>query len=107
MSGRISSLVVASAGVLALVTAAPAHGAQAVASPSDVSAPPCVQWSAGWRYTLVTNGCDTAQRITVTYTSGADIPCRTAGPGDTVTFPGYGTQGDSVLGVVLCPTSPR
>ncbi|MFJ3931436.1 alpha-amylase [Streptomyces sp. NPDC090029] len=66
-------------------------------------APGCVTHSSGWRYTFVTNGCADPQRVTVAYLDGTAVPCRTAAPGGTVTFPGYGTQGNRVLSVDLCP----
>ncbi|MFC8918007.1 alpha-amylase [Streptomyces sp. NPDC057116] len=66
------------------------------------AAPSCVQYSTSWRYTFVTNTCDATQHVTVEYRDGTVVPCRTAGPGDTVTFPGYGTGDNGVQGVVLC-----
>ncbi|MBQ0986530.1 alpha-amylase [Streptomyces sp. F63] len=94
-------LLVAAAG---LARPGAAYGATAgePGEPVSVSAPACVRYEASWRYTFVTNGCDTAQRFTVRYRDGATPPCRTAAPGDTVTFPGYGVGGDEVLGVDLC-----
>ena len=75
---------------------------QAGAATVGEAAPPCVQYSTSWRYTFVTNTCDAAQHVTVEYRDGTAVPCRTAGPGDTVTFPGYGTGDNGVQGVVLC-----
>ncbi|WP_311137466.1 alpha-amylase [Streptomyces sp. I6] len=66
-------------------------------------APGCVQYAATWRYTHVTNACDTAYRLTVEYPDGTGVPCREAQPGATVTFPGYGPGGNGVLRVRLCP----
>ncbi len=68
-------------------------------------APDCVQASAGWRYTFVTNGCDSPHHLTVRYADGTDVPCRSVSPGDSATFPGYGTQGNRVLGPDLCPSA--
>ncbi|WP_307122929.1 alpha-amylase [Streptomyces sp. B1I3] len=64
--------------------------------------PPCVQYSTSWRYTFVTNSCDATQYVTVEYRDGSTVPCRTAGPGDTVTFPGNGTMDNGVRAVILC-----
>ncbi|MFF8827983.1 alpha-amylase [Streptomyces sp. NPDC015131] len=80
----------------------PAAGAEASAA-THTGAPSCLTYSASWRYTLVTNGCDGTHDITVDYLDGTSVPCRTARPGDTVTFPGRGTGGNDVLGVSLCP----
>lgn len=94
-------LLVAAAG---LAQPGAAYGATAGEpdGPVSVPAPACVRYEAGWRYTFVTNHCDTSQRFTVSYRDGATPPCRSAAPGDTVTFPGYGVGGDEVLGVNLC-----
>ncbi|MGW7052777.1 alpha-amylase [Streptomyces sp. NPDC054887] len=96
---------VASAALLAVgacLTQAPGVGA---AVQSGEPAPSCVQYSTSWRYTFVTNTCDATQHITVEYRDGSAVPCRTAGPGDTVTFPGYGTQDNDVRAVTLCAST--
>ncbi|MEV3991466.1 alpha-amylase [Streptomyces sp. NPDC049837] len=80
---------------------AQAPGAGAATSGGE-AAPSCVQYSTSWRYTFVTNTCDSTQHVTVEYRDGTTVPCRTANPGDTVTFPGYGTGDNAVLGVALC-----
>ncbi|MFD9967452.1 alpha-amylase [Streptomyces sp. NPDC059011] len=87
----------------ALLSAGAAQAAPAPAGGGE-PAPGCVQYAASWRYTHVGNGCDTAYRLTVEYDDGTDVPCREAQPGTTVTFPGYGTGGNAVLGVRLCPS---
>ncbi|MGW7198066.1 alpha-amylase [Streptomyces chryseus] len=79
-------------------------GAEA-ASRSE-TAPSCVHYSTSWRYTFVTNTCDSTQHVTVEYRDGSTVPCRTAGPGDTVTFPGYGTGDNGVRAVLLCAAAP-
>jgi hypothetical protein len=72
------------------------------AAASGEAAPSCVQFSTSWRYTFVTNTCASSQHVTVEYRDGTSVPCRTAEPGDTVTFPGYGTGDNDVLGIALC-----
>ncbi|GAA2408211.1 hypothetical protein GCM10010420_40540 [Streptomyces glaucosporus] len=73
------------------------------ASDGGGAVPACVQVSAGWRYTFVANGCDTPWHGTVEYADGQDVPCRTAAPGETVTFPGHGTGDNRVIGLRACP----
>ncbi|AWK11754.1 alpha-amylase [Streptomyces spongiicola] len=97
---RISASVVGAA-VMAVLTTAGAAAAAPAAGEGE-SAPGCVQYAATWRYTHVTNACDTAYRLTVEYTDGTAVPCRDAQPGATVTFPGYGPGGNGVLRVRLC-----
>ncbi|MEU1122833.1 alpha-amylase [Streptomyces sp. NPDC005899] len=65
-------------------------------------APDCVTYSADWRYTFVTNNCSDTHTVQVVYRDGTTVPSRVAPPGAFVTFPGYGTSGNQVLGVVLC-----
>ncbi|MFF8290181.1 alpha-amylase [Streptomyces sp. NPDC016309] len=98
-----STIRVAAAGLLA-IAAGFAQAPGAVAATSAEVAPSCVEYTTSWRYTFVTNGCDAPQHVTVEYRDGSSVPCRTAEPGDTVTFPGYGTGDNRVVGVVLCPT---
>ncbi|MEV0962789.1 alpha-amylase [Streptomyces sp. NPDC049910] len=98
---RISASVVGAAVMVALSTAGAA--AAAPAAGGGEPAPGCVQYAATWRYTHVTNACDTAYRLTVEYPDGTGVPCREAQPGATVTFPGYGPGGNGVLRVRLCP----
>nr|P01093.2 RecName: Full=Alpha-amylase inhibitor Haim-1; AltName: Full=Haim I [Streptomyces griseosporeus] len=69
-----------------------------------IAAPACVHFTADWRYTFVTNDCSIDYSVTVAYGDGTDVPCRSANPGDILTFPGYGTRGNEVLGAVLCAT---
>ncbi|GGU25939.1 alpha-amylase [Streptomyces lavendofoliae] len=94
-------VIAASATALACFTQVIAVGSVAVAAEA---APSCVQLSTSWRYTFVTNGCTSAQRVTVEYRDGTTVPCRDAEPGATVTFPGYGTGDNEVLGAALCST---
>ncbi|MTE18852.1 alpha-amylase [Streptomyces sp. TRM43335] len=73
----------------------------------ESSAPSCLRYSAGWRYTFVTNDCDTVRHLTVEYSDGRTVPCRTAAPRETVTFPGHGFgTGVDVTGVRACPAVP-
>lgn len=103
--------VVGVAVMAALFSAGTAQAAPVVARAASTAAdggepaPECVQYTASWRYTFVSNGCDATHRLTVEYADGSDVPCRAVRPGETVTFPGYGTGGNSVLRVRLC-TSP-
>ncbi|MEU6483544.1 alpha-amylase [Streptomyces sp. NPDC046887] len=93
-------------GLAALLYAAGGAAATATgageATGGSTSAPSCLGLSASWRYTQVTNGCGAAHTVTVEYRSGWSVPCRTVAPDATVTFPGYGTQGDEVTGIRLC-----
>ncbi|WP_254406164.1 alpha-amylase [Streptomyces sp. AC627_RSS907] len=79
-----------------------AHAASPEDASGRVGAPDCVRFSAGWRYTFVTNDCSSTHSVTVVYRDGTDVPCRSAHPGALVTFPGYGTLGNEVVGVALC-----
>ncbi|MET9431687.1 MULTISPECIES: alpha-amylase [unclassified Streptomyces] len=74
----------------------------AAAADSFAPAPACLELAGGWRYTLVSNHCGTPHRVTVEYRDGTVAPCREAAAGDTVTFAGYGPQGNEALGVRLC-----
>ncbi|MEU7283429.1 alpha-amylase [Streptomyces sp. NPDC045431] len=76
--------------------------ATAASAGSFAPAPACLELAAGWRYTLVGNHCGTPHRVTVEYRDGTVAPCREAAAGDTVTFAGYGPQGNDPLGVRLC-----
>ncbi|MFD1828310.1 alpha-amylase [Streptomyces desertarenae] len=96
---------------LALLLAGTALGgtARAAGEPADGgdSASGCLRYAAGWRYTLVTNDCDTARHLTVVYSDGRTVPCRTAAPRETVTFPGHGFgTGTGVTGLRDCPAEP-
>ncbi|MFJ4696484.1 alpha-amylase [Streptomyces sp. NPDC088766] len=82
-------------------------GTAAHAAPSEdagtlSAAPDCVTFGADWRYTFVSNDCSDTHTVKVVYRDGTDVPCRLAPPRALITFPGYGTQGNEVLGVVLC-----
>ncbi|MDT0611116.1 alpha-amylase [Streptomyces lancefieldiae] len=79
-----------------------AHAAAPEDADGGVGAPDCVRFSAGWRYTFVTNDCSSTHSLTVVYRDGTDVPCRLAPPGALITFPGHGTLGNEVLGVALC-----
>lgn len=101
-----STVRAASVGLMA-VAACFTQATGSAAAAEDNAAPPCVQYSTSWRYTLVTNNCDSTQHLTTEYRVGPPVPCRTVGAGDTVTFPGYGTENNQVLAVTLCSaTSP-
>ncbi|GAA3505024.1 hypothetical protein GCM10019016_121370 [Streptomyces prasinosporus] len=96
-------VTVAAAALPLLTGSAAAHAAspEAAVEPSE-GAPACVEVGPGWRHTVVTNHCSSTYTLTVAYSDGRDVPCRVAHPGDRLTFPGYGTRGDQVLGAVLC-----
>lgn len=96
-------ITVAAAALPVLTGNAVAHAVPPEAAvESSESVPACVEVSPGWRYTFVTNNCSSTYTLTIAYSDGRDVPCRVAGPGDHITFPGHGTQGDRVLGAVLC-----
>jgi hypothetical protein len=80
--------------------AAPVESAQS--AQSRTVAPDCVHLTVDWRYTFASNGCSSTYTLTVVYLDGTEVPCRTAAPGALITFPGRGTQGNEVLGAVLC-----
>ncbi|MFJ2924274.1 alpha-amylase [Streptomyces massasporeus] len=93
--------------ISAVVLAMAAPGAAAHAEPGEevgsrLAAPDCVTYSADWRYTFVTNTCSDTYTVKVVYRDGTDVPGRVAPPGALITFPGYGTSGNEVLGIVLC-----
>ncbi|WP_328535322.1 alpha-amylase [Streptomyces sp. NBC_00344] len=102
MQSALRSTVRALALGLSMVTAGLAQSAEAAGGDAEGQAPGCVQYATSWRYTFVTNSCDSTQLLAVDYLHGDEVPCRIAAPGDTVTFPGYGTDGNQVLGVRLC-----
>ncbi|MFC9729992.1 alpha-amylase [Streptomyces roseolus] len=87
----------ASAGLLLALPAAPS----AVAATAS-SAPACVEYAQGWRYTDVHNGCGETVAVTVDYTNGQWAPCRVIQPGERATFAGYGTDGNYVTGLRTC-----
>ncbi|MGX1887722.1 alpha-amylase [Streptomyces sp. NPDC055287] len=91
----------ASAGLMTL-TACLTQATGADAANQGEPAPSCVQYLTSWRYAFVTNTCETTRHVTVEYRDGSTVPCRTAGPGDTVTFPGNGTGDNAVRAVILC-----
>ncbi|MFI1470410.1 alpha-amylase [Streptomyces wuyuanensis] len=93
-------------GAVFMALSAAGAGHAAAATEGGEPAPECVRYAASWRYTHVTNDCGTAHRVTVEYADGAEVPCREAQPGATVTFPGYGAGGNGVLRVLLCPPRP-
>lgn len=66
------------------------------------AAPDCVRLTVDWRYTFASNDCSGTYTLRVAYLDGTEVPCRTAAPGTLITFPGRGTQGNEVLGAVLC-----
>ncbi|WP_142268355.1 alpha-amylase [Streptomyces sp. NBC_00080] len=99
----LRSTFLTSAVVLSLATPAAATDAASLEGvEGQVGAPECVGFTADWRYTFVTNGCSSAYTVTVVYRDGTEVPCRVAFPGDRLTFPGYGTRGNEVLGTALC-----
>ncbi|MGW1953329.1 alpha-amylase [Streptomyces sp. NPDC001920] len=67
-----------------------------------IAAPDCVHLTVDWRYTFARNDCSSTYTLRVVYLDGTEVPCRTAPPGALITFPGRGTQGNEVLGAVLC-----
>ncbi|MGY1581908.1 alpha-amylase [Streptomyces sp. MN13] len=97
------STFVASVAALAVAaTSGSAHAESQGDEGNRLAAPDCVTFSADWRYTFVTNGCSDTHTLKVVYRDGTDVPCRVAPPKALITFPGYGTSGNEVLGVVLC-----
>ncbi|MFF1274118.1 alpha-amylase [Streptomyces marokkonensis] len=97
-------VAVVMAALAVVVPGASAHAGSQEAAGSRLAAPGCVRFSPGWRYTFVTNDCSVTHTVTVVYRDGTDVPCRVAPPGAMITFPGYGTLGNEVLGVILCDT---
>ncbi|MFI0503852.1 alpha-amylase [Streptomyces albogriseolus] len=90
---------------VALAVAAPATAAHAESQEGEgaqAPVPACLTYSPGWRYTFVINDCSTAYRVKVLYGDGTDVPCQEVVPRNWFTFPGYGTSGNTVEGVVLC-----
>ncbi|MEU2908378.1 hypothetical protein ACWCQ0_18800 [Streptomyces massasporeus] len=103
MKRFVRSTVMVSAVVLAVAASGTAAGAQTRENAGEQhNAPECVHFSAGWRYTLVTNDCSSTYTVKVVYRDGFDVPCRVAPPGAVITFPGYGTQGNEIMGLALC-----
>ncbi len=80
--------------------AEPRQSARATHEP--IAAPDCIHLTVDWRYTLARNDCSGPYTLRVAYLDGTEVPCRTAAPGALITFPGRGTQGNEVLGAVLC-----
>ncbi|MFF8280076.1 alpha-amylase [Streptomyces lateritius] len=102
MQGLMRSTVRVTAGAFMAAAALLAQASGAEATAGGDPAPSCVQYSTSWRYTFVTNTCAASQHLTVEYRDGSTVPCRTAAPGDTVTFPGDGTGDNRVHAVILC-----
>ncbi|MEV8593589.1 alpha-amylase [Streptomyces sp. NPDC052012] len=96
-SRPFATATIAAAGLMMALTAS--HSAVAATEPA---APDCVQYFQSWRYTDVVNGCDDAVAVTVEYTNGQWAPCRVVQPGASVTFAGYGTDGNYVTGLLTC-----
>ncbi|MET8028940.1 alpha-amylase [Streptomyces avermitilis] len=99
-----STITGLTAGLLAVSSGVAAQAASHEAEAGWDSPPACVHVNSGWRYTFVTNECSSAYDLTVVYSDGTNVPCRLASPGEIISFPGYGTQGNKVLGVALCAT---
>nr|ACU45382.1 alpha-amylase inhibitor [Streptomyces avermitilis] len=102
-----STITGLTAGLLAVSSGVAAQAASREAEEGWDSPPACVHINSDWRYTFVTNDCSSAYDVTVVYRDGANVPCRVASPGDIISFPGYGTQGNTVLGVALCAVAGR
>ncbi|MFE9773641.1 alpha-amylase [Streptomyces sp. NPDC005931] len=98
---RLSLAATAAAALSAVLTAAPPAAAL-----TDTTPPECVQYYAGWRYTIVVNGCERNVAVTVEYTDGQDAPCRIIEPGASATFAGYGPQLNYVTGLRTCGPDP-
>ncbi|MFJ8546414.1 alpha-amylase [Streptomyces sp. NPDC093586] len=102
----VRSTVMATAVVLAVaVPGTSAHAESKEGTDSSLAVPACVTYSAGWRYTFVINDCSAAHTVKVVYGDGTDVPCQEVSPGAWFTFPGYGTAGNTVEGVVLCDSA--
>ncbi|WP_244190380.1 alpha-amylase [Streptomyces caeruleatus] len=105
-----STFIALAMALCATTTGAAASAAPQAASPrasasstqSPTTAPDCVHLTVDWRYTFASNDCSSTYTFRVVYLDGTDVPCRTAAPGALITFPGRGTQGNEVLGAVLC-----
>ncbi|MEF9907987.1 alpha-amylase [Streptomyces sp. P9-A2] len=97
-----SFLVTAAALLPVLTGGAAAHALTQEAGRAQAGVPACVEVAPSWRYTFVTNNCSAPYTLTIAYSDGRDVPCRVAHPGDHITFPGHGTQGEHVVGAVLC-----
>ncbi|MFF7167045.1 alpha-amylase [Streptomyces sp. NPDC008086] len=96
------STFIALAVALCATTADTAASAAPQAAPDPTAAPDCVHLTVDWRYTFASNDCSSTYTLRVVYLDGTEVPCRTAAPGALITFPGRGTQGNDVLGAVLC-----
>lgn len=103
MKRLVCSIVMSLAVVLTVATpGTAATGAIPEGAGEQQGTPECVHFSPGWRYTFVTNDCTTTYTVKVLYRDGTDVPCRVAPPGAVITFPGYGPQGNEILGLALC-----
>jgi hypothetical protein len=89
----------ATTAVAGLLTALSAGHAMA---DGDSTVPECVHHHSDWRYTSVVNDCAVTVDVTVEYTDGQTVPCRTVAPGAWATFPGYGTTSNYVTGLRAC-----
>ncbi|MFD7457919.1 MULTISPECIES: alpha-amylase [unclassified Streptomyces] len=96
------STIVVSVAALAVAASGSAQAESQDDAGSRLAAPDCVTFSADWRYTFVTNDCSDTLTVKVVYRDGTDVPCRLAPPKALITFPGYGTSGNEVLGVDVC-----
>ncbi|MFE6624459.1 alpha-amylase [Streptomyces sp. NPDC057740] len=96
------STFIALAVALCATTADTAASAAPQAAPDPTAAPDCVHLTVDWRYTFASNDCSSTYTLRVVYLDGTEVSCRTAAPGALITFPGRGTQGNDVLGAVLC-----
>lgn len=98
-----AALCAATAGSAAAATPQAVSPRESVRSAQDLAAAPdCVHLTVDWRYTFAGNDCSSTYTLRVVYLDGTEVPCRTAAPGTLITFPGRGTQGNEVLGAVLC-----
>ncbi|MGW5879199.1 hypothetical protein ACWFMI_21895 [Nocardiopsis terrae] len=95
-SRRIAFAAVAAGGLLTLA-AAPSAAADTTSPP-----PECVQYHSSWRYTHVSNGCESTVTVTVEYTDGQEASCRVIEPGGWATFNGYGPRLNYVTGLRVC-----
>lgn len=98
-----AALCAATSGTAASAAPQAAESRESVRSTQEpITAPDCVHLTVDWRYTFASNDCSSTYTLRIVYLDGTEVPCRTAAPGALITFPGRGTQGNEVLGAVLC-----
>lgn len=97
-----STFMACGAALAIAASATVAHAESQESTGNEAPVPACLTYSPGWRYTFVMNDCSTAHRVKVLYGDGTDVPCQEVAARNWFTFPGYGTTGNTVEGIVLC-----